>query len=457
MNRRCIKGGTFSSLIINQMSENTVVNSLRGSKEYGNDPESRIWKPIKIGDKTLKHRIAMAPLTRFRAIGGVPNDLHVEYYSQRATDGGLIITEGTIIAYEAGGAVNAPGIYSEEQIAAWRKVTDAVHAKGGIIYCQLWQLGRANPGQDPNVKVVSASTTPFEGGEVPEEMTTEDVQRYVQHFKHAAENAMKAGFDGVEVHAAHGYLLDQFIQAASNNTRTDQYGGSLENRARFVFEALDVVTQAVGQKRTSVRFSPFSQFQGQGKEADPFETYSYILREVVARFPKLSYVSITDPRDDALGGAAEYTSDPFRAIIRGITTPVSKYAKDATTVFPEPDENHPTVVLVAGGYKPSDATESGSRTGDIMAYGRTFIANPDLVKRIREGLELNAYDRNTFYTQDKVGYTTYPFADENTKVFRLPTPEVENAIVVKETAVVEKVVEEKLKTIKITIRVKSSQ
>ena len=178
-----------------------VVNSLRDSIEYGTNPDSRVWKSVKIGSQSLKHRVVLAPLTRFRAVGegAVPNDLHVEYYTQRATDGGLLITEGTFIAREAGGYPNVPGIYSTNQIDGWRKVTDAVHAKGGLIYCQLWALGRANPGAFEDVAVVSSSTNPIKDGKVPQQMTIDDITRYIEHYKNAALAALQAGFDGVEV------------------------------------------------------------------------------------------------------------------------------------------------------------------------------------------------------------------------------------------------------------------
>lgn len=407
-----------------------MINSHRGSKEYGNDPNSRVWSPLRLGSQTLKHRIAMAPLTRFRAENGVVTDMHAEYYSQRATNGGLLITEATFIAYEAGGYPKAPGIYNNEQITAWKKVTDAVHAKGGVIYCQLWALGRANRGADPKIKIVSSSTTPFEGGKVPQQMSVEDIKRYMDHYRHAAQCAMEAGFDGVEVHGAHGYLVDQFLQKLSNSTRNDEYSGSLENRSRFLLEALDSVAEVVGQDKVAVRVSPFSLFQGQGAD-DPFETWGYALKQVQKKFPKLAYVSITDPRLDstAPGGGSDpgmYSTDKFRAIFRGIDpNSVSKLAKESTTVFPEPDKAHPTVVLAAGGYTPSAATSVCNRTGDLIGYGRLYIANPDLVHRIRNGLELNAYNRNTFYTAGPVGYTDYPFATKDTKKF---VPEVQNKL-----------------------------
>lgn len=342
-----------------------------------------------------------------------------------------MITEATFIAEEAGGLLDAPGIHNAQQVAAWKKVTDAVHAKGGIIYCQLWALGRANNGAEAHIKVVGAGNLPFPGGIAPEPMTLEDIQRYLSHYRHAAKCAIEAGFDGVEVHGiyhcysllgAHGYLLDQFLQASSNNCRNDHYSGSLENRARFMLEALQVVSEEVGQDRTAIRISPFSVFQGMGLEEDPFVTWGYVCKEIKARFPKLAYVSVTDPRLGPENGGTDATknisADPFRAVFRNIDPKtVSKFTKDARPVFPDPCPEHPTVFFSAGGYAASDAEVASDMTGDVIAFGRFFIANPDLPFRLKNGLELNPYDRSTFYGGGAAGYIDYPFANEATKKF----------------------------------------
>jgi len=397
----------------------TINNSLeRCYTEYGTNPNSRLWKPIKVGNSLIKHRVGLAPLTRYRSPNHIPQDFVAEYYKQRAT-GGLLVTEATFIEKEAGGYYNAPGIYNTEQIQQWKKVTSAVHENDSVIYCQLWALGRANKGEEKDVKVVSASNIPIqENGIIPTPLTIQDIKRYIQHYKNAARNAIEAGFDGVEIHGAHGYLADQFMQKASNN-RTDEYGGSLENRATFHLEVLQSVVDEIGQERTAIRVSPFSVFQGMGNEEDPFETFGYLFTEIKARFPKLAYISVTDNRFGTNSEDDKYfTCDKFRAIIRGIDpNTVSKFTKDSTIVIPEPSTEHPTLFFSAGGYSASEAEPHSERTGDIVAFGRIFISNPDLPYRIANGLELNSYDRSTFYTQDAKGYLDYPFAGPETKKY----------------------------------------
>jgi NADPH2 dehydrogenase len=368
----------------------------------------------------LIHLVVLAPLTRRRALNQVPNELHVDYYRQRASKGGLLITEGTFISREAGGFPNAPGIYNQEQIQAWKRVTDAVHDKGGVIYCQLWAIGRANFGQMEDVRIVSSSNIPLESGKVPEKMTIQDINRYLESYKQATLNAIEAGFDGVEVHSAHGYLLDQFIQKSCND-RDDEYGGTLENRARFVLQVMKAVSAVIGQKRTAIRLSPYSFFQGMGKE-NYYETFGYISKQLQMRFPELAYVSFTDPRlDEEQGGTKEvmqHTSDYFRAIFRGVDPEIT-IGKSMN--FEEPNDTYPTVFLSAGGYSASDCEPVADRTNDLIGFGRFFISNPDLPYRLKHGLELNAYDRSTFYTQGHVGYTTYSFADKDTKKFVPPS------------------------------------
>jgi len=367
----------------------------------------------------------MAPLTRFRAVGegSVPNEMHVEYYSQRATDGGLLITEGTFISEEAGGYPNVPGIYTSDQIKGWKAVTDAVHAKGGLIYCQLWAIGRANPGMIPGIKIVSSSNLAYEGGKTPEPLTVDDIKRYVENYRKAAQAAIAAGFDGVEIHSAHGYLLDQFLQESCNCTRNDEYSGSAAGRIKFLMEVLEAVTGQVGQSRVAVRLSPFSDFQGMGKEKDPLESFAFVCQNL--KKYRLAYVSVTDPKlDDTVGGSELgklYSTDYLRAIFRGAQIS-SKFSEDATTIFEDANGDHSTLFLSAGGYTASDAEPHSDRTGDLVGYGRAFIANPDLVHRLRHGLELNAYDRSTFYSQGADGYTDYPFATVDTPKYIPPNP-----------------------------------
>ncbi|KAJ3340633.1 hypothetical protein HDU91_000823 [Kappamyces sp. JEL0680] len=233
----------------------------------------------------------MAPLTRYRSPNHQPQtELMKEYYAQRATPGGLIVTEATFISKEA-----------------------------GIIYMQLWAIGRANAGKEPGVEVVSASDLPFKGGAKPRALRVDEIQQYLRDYARAATLAVQAGFDGCEVHGAHGYLPDQFLQASSNN-RTDAYGGSLENRARFMLEAVAAVASAIGQDRTAIRISPFSEFQGMGHERDPFATWGYVCSQLKQRHPQLAYVSITDPRLEGQAGGSVgnkvFSTDYFRGIIR---------------------------------------------------------------------------------------------------------------------------------------------
>lgn len=377
----------------------------------------------------------MGPLTRYRSPDGYPTELGAEYYAQRATMGGLLISEATFMAKESGGYKDAPGIWSSKHVECWKPITKAVHDKGGIFFCQLWALGRVNPGKDPKCPLVvgpSAIPAPVDPEDpmtervVPKEMSTEDIERYLDHYQNAAKLAMDAGFDGCEIHGAHGYLLDQFLHKESN-ARNDSYGGSLENRARFMLQAIDAVVKTIGEEKTAIRISPFSIFQFKDLESDPFETWGYVCREIKLRFPKLAYVLITDPRLEVLANPElkkEFSADYFRAIFRNVDPEtVSKLNQVVGTNFPDPDLENPTVVLSAGGFTPSDAEEKGDITGGLVGYGRIFIANPDLVYRIRNGLVLNPYDRKTFYSQGSVGYTDYPVADENTPTFVPPNLE----------------------------------
>ncbi|RDW84377.1 NADH:flavin oxidoreductase oxidase family protein-like protein [Coleophoma cylindrospora] len=357
---------------------------------------SKLFQPLQIGQCALKNRVVMAPLTRFRA-----NDTHAplpivaEYYAQRASvPGTLLVSEATFIAPQAGGYDNAPGIYSEEQIAAWKKVTDAIHAKGSFIYLQLWALGRA---ADPNAlakdgfKVKSSSDVAFEGGAKPEPLTEAEIQEYIGLYAQAAKNAVAAGFDGVEIHGANGYLIDQFTQDTSNK-RTDAWGGSIEKRARFGLEVAKAVVEAVGADKTGIRLSPFSSFQGM-KMADPVPQFTYLVNEL--KKLNLAYLHLVESRID--GNADTEATEKVDPLIEawGKTSPV----------------------LLAGGFKPDSAkraVDEEYKDKDIaIVFGRLFISNPDIVFRIQHGIELTPYDRNLFYNKGEAhGYTTWPFSKE---------------------------------------------
>ncbi|KAH7160486.1 hypothetical protein B0J13DRAFT_671040 [Dactylonectria estremocensis] len=365
--------------------------------------QTKLFTPIQVGSIGLKHRVVLAPLTRARASAGtaVPADFAADYYSQRASDGGLLITEGTFIAEEAGGIAHVPGIYSSEQIAAWKKITDAVHAKGGFIFCQLWALGRvANP--DIVSTVWSAGSKKFapEGAaEFAQDkftvMSEADIDRFVDHYRQAALNAIEAGFDGVEIHGANGYIIDQFLQANSND-RTDAYGGSLENRFRFPLRVLNAVAEAVGPGRVGVRMSPFSRFQGM-REAEPLRVFVPWAKAIVNAQPNLAYVHAVEPRTEGSSDVPDH-----ERVVEDSLHEIRQAVSDAGVTF-----------VVAGGYLPEAAVRHASETDDLIAFGRYFIPNPDLPARVKNGWPLAKYNRRLFYAQTKEGYIDYPTYDSD--------------------------------------------
>lgn len=361
---------------------------------------SKLFKPLRLGRSELSNRVALAPLTRFRADDDhVPmQDLVPEYYAQRASvPGTLLITEATFIAPQAAGYPLAPGIWSQAQIDGWKQVTKAVHDKKSLIYMQLWALGRAShldglkkvAGSD--AKIVSASDIPLEGGEKPTPLTEDEIQWYIKQYAQAAKNAIEAGFDGVEVHGANGYLVDQFIQDVSNQ-RTDRWGGSIENRARFALEIIKAVSEAVGSDRTAIRLSPFSTFQSM-RMADPEPQFSYLVREL-KKF-NLAYIHLVESR--VSGNADVEATEKINFLV---------------DIW---DNQSP--VLLAGGFRPASAVtavdEVFPNKDIIVVFGRFFISNPDLVFRLQKGIELASYERGTFYNPGKPdGYITYPFSKE---------------------------------------------
>ncbi|KAI7847121.1 hypothetical protein BDC45DRAFT_552003 [Circinella umbellata] len=348
-----------------------------------------VTRAIKVGNHQLEHRVVLAPLTRFRGDENhVPTDLQAKYYAQRATKGGLLITEATFInGREAGGYPCVPGIYNQEQIEGWKKVTSAVHEKGGLIYLQVWHVGRAalRCFLPNNVQPVSASEIRIEGPsmadpskehEVPRSLSIDEIAEITQEYAQASKNAVAAGFDGVELHGANGYLIDQFLNTSSNS-RTDQYGGSIENRGRFALEVVKAVSDAIGAERVGIRLSPWSEIQGM-KDDTPYATWGYLIEQLQQNYSDLAFAIDT-----------VNTLDPFRAVWKG-------------------------AFISAGGYttKPELATEIADKTGNLIAIGRAFIANPDLVYRLKNSIPLTKYNRDTFYTPGPVGYTDYPFAEQ---------------------------------------------
>lgn len=357
---------------------------------------SRLFAPLTLGKMQLQNRVAMAPLTRFRATKEhIPTDLMAEYYAQRAsTPGTLLISEATFMSLRSVGYNNVPGIYNQAQIEGWKKVTDAVHAKGSYVFCQLWDLGRA---ADPKVlaesgsRVRSASNIPMEeGAPVPEPMSIEEIKSTVRDYAAAAKNAIAAGFDGVEIHGANGYLIDQFIQDNSNQ-RTDEYGGSIENRSRFAVEVVEAVTAAVGAEHVGIRLSPYSTFQGM-RMKDPIPQFTDVITKIGKYNPV--YIHLVEGR---IAGNADTPSDNESL----------DFAYDAFK----------GVLVVAGGYEPKNAKyvvdEAHPDRDVIVAFGRYFISTPDLVFRLKNGIDFNPYNRDTFYLpENPTGYTDYPFSKE---------------------------------------------
>ena len=363
---------------------------------------SNLFTPVSIGNLKLTHRVVMAPLTRSRADlpGDVPNELMVEYYTQRASAGGLIIGEATTISAGARGWLGAPGLYSDKQVDGWKKITAAVHAKKGFMFAQLWHTGRASHvsvtgGPQP----VSASVNPDYWND-PDKLTSTpggwvqpsphralemaEIGGIVEDYRKAAVRAKQAGFDGAELHAANGYLIDQFLQNGSNK-RTDGYGGRVENRARLLLEVVDAMASVWGADRVGVRIGPDGRWNGMS-DSDPKSLFTHVAKHL-NRFG-LAYLHIIEPRvrgNVVVGqGQGPVATEYLRTIFTG-------------------------KIIAAGGFEP-DTGESVVAKGDadLVAFGRYFVSNPDLPTRIKQRLPLSDYDRNTFYTFDARGYVDYP-------------------------------------------------
>ncbi|EDR03120.1 uncharacterized protein LACBIDRAFT_191617 [Laccaria bicolor S238N-H82] len=367
---------------------------------------SKLFQPIAIGFNTLQHRVVLTPLTRFRATKKthVPiNPLVKTYYSQRSsTPGTLLITEATFIAPQAGGYDNVPGIWSQEQIAAWKEITTAVHANNSFIFLQLWALGRA-----ATPTVLSEDSLPYiapspialssQPDLVPRELTTEEIKEYIQLYAQAAKNAVhEAGFDGVEIHGANGYLVHQFFEDVSNK-RTDEYGGSVEARSRFGLEVVDAVVDAVGAHRTGIRVSPWTKFQDMGM-TDPIPQYTHFISSLKSAHPELAYLHAVEAPEGV------YPTDVSIGFLRKIW---------GQKLF-----------INAGGYNRESAMARADAGEGLVAFGRHFIANPDLPIRLRENIPLTPYNRKTFYTPGDhpdaaVGYVDYPFAEDTRSTVRL--------------------------------------
>ncbi|KAG6914368.1 hypothetical protein DXG01_000734 [Tephrocybe rancida] len=369
----------------------------------------QLYQPVKVGAVNLSHRVVFAPLTRLQAMKSthVPVlPLVKDHYAQRASvSGTLLITEATFIDARAGGFANVPGIWSAEQIAAWKEVTDVVHAHGSFIFLQLWALGRT---ADPAV-LASYDTPepyPYIGASdklmasqtrkpTPRPLTIDEIKEYTSLYARAADNAVhRAGFDGVEIHGANGYLVDQFLQDVSN-TRTDAYGGSVEGRSRFALEVVDAVVRAVGPERTAIRLSPWGRFQDMGM-SDPIPQFSHLVTSLRDTHPSLAYVHVVEPRVNGTYDREHETheSNDFLCKTWGERPYIS-----------------------AGGHTAETAVQAAERDTELVAFRRYYTSNPDLPLRLKNHLKLEPYNRGTFYVPGEradahVGYTDYPFAKE---------------------------------------------
>ncbi|KAG7441249.1 FMN-linked oxidoreductase [Guyanagaster necrorhizus] len=366
---------------------------------------SKLFQPITLGRLSLSHRVVMAPLTRLRVnpVTLAPLlPLVKDYYVQRAKiPGTLLIAEGTIIAPQASGFPGAPEIWTEEQIAAWKEVVNGVHAQGSYIYLQIAAMGRqASPdflkSRDPTFPHVGASALPpTPGAPVPHEITKEEIKEHIEFFGIAAANAVnKAGFDGVEIHGAHGFLVDEFIQSVSN-VRDDEYGGTVENRVRFPLEVIERVVKEVGADRVGLRLSPWNRGAGMRME-DPVPTFSHLVTSVKELYPDFAWIHVVEARVD------------------GFTDRSPEDIKDVETNDFIRKIWAPKPLISAGGYTRESGIETADEKGDLIAYGRWYISNPDLPTRLEKNIPFTKYDRPTFYVSGDtsgVGFTDYPFAE----------------------------------------------
>ncbi|MDO6759518.1 alkene reductase [Tamlana sp. 2_MG-2023] len=352
-----------------------------------------------IKDLPLTNRVVMAPMTRSRANneGNVPtDDLHGLYYEQRAS-AGLIITEGSQVSKQAVGYINTPGIYSKEQVEGWKKVTERVHKKGGKIFIQLWHVGRiSHPDfHDGNLPVapsaINADTDVFTPDGMkktvtPKEMTKEDIKQTIEDFKNAALNAVEANFDGVEIHSSNGYLFHQFFNKTSNK-RTDEYGGSIENRARFFFEVLDAIKSVIAEKKIGARFNPSLHGTfGMEMDDETIPTFEYIIKRL--NDYNLAYIHLSEPFTDVsnISYAVENIAEHFRPLYNG------------------------TLMINAGFDEDSGNAIIEEGNADLVAFAKLYISNPDLVERFTLNKEMAEWDEDTFYVPGAKGYTDYPRA-----------------------------------------------
>nr|XP_043624059.1 artemisinic aldehyde Delta(11(13)) reductase [Erigeron canadensis] len=383
-----------------------VVETARSEKK------ASLFSPYKMGNFNLSHRVVLAPMTRCRALNGIPNDAMAEYYRQRSTPGGFLITEGTMISPTAAGFPHVPGIFNKQQTDGWRNVVDAVHKQGAVIFCQLWHVGRAShqvyqPGGAAPISSTSkpiskrwrllmpdATYSPYPE---PRPLATHELPEVVEDYRLAAVNAIEAGFDGIEIHGAHGYLLDQFMKDGINDRR-DEYGGSLANRCKLLLQVVQAVVAAIGADRVGVRISPAIDHMD-AVDSDPRSLGLAVIERLnklqFESGSKLGYLHMTQPRYTAYGQTETGTYGSEEAMAELMKTWRGAYVG---------------TFICSGGY----TRELGVRAvaegdADLVAYGRLFISNPDLVLRLKLNAPLSRYVRATFYTHDPaIGYTDYP-------------------------------------------------
>ena len=357
---------------------------------------TKLFEPYKLGSLTLPNRLVMAPLTRNRALAGlVPNPLAVEYYGQRAS-AGLLVSEATQVSQQGQGYQDTPGIYSKEQVAGWRKVTDRVHERGGRIFIQIWHVGRIshtslqpNDGAPVAPSAIRAKGKTFVGGTFadvsePRELALDEIPGIIESFRKGAANALAAGFDGVEVHGANGYLLEQFAKDGTNK-RSDAYGGSIENRAKLMLEVAKVVAAEAGPERTGIRISPVTP-ANDISDSNPQPLYDYIVDQLDGL--KLVYIHVVEGATGGPRDIAPFDYGSLRKRFSGAYIANNGY-----------DFELANKVLAAN-------------EADLIAFGKPFLANPDLVERLKTGAPLNEWDKATFYGGGAKGYTDYPVLGE---------------------------------------------
>ncbi|XP_039126409.1 12-oxophytodienoate reductase 1-like [Dioscorea cayenensis subsp. rotundata] len=343
-----------------------------------------LLSPYRMGNFDVSHRIVLAPLTRQRSYGNIPQKHAILYYSQRTTTGGFLISEGTAISQTGIGYKDIPGIWSKKQVEAWKPIVNAVHEKGGIFFCQLGHMGRiSNNDFQPNGKApISSTDKPIKGFSPPRKLTIDEIPQLITDYRVAARNAIEAGFDGVEIHAAFGHLLEQFMKDNIND-REDEYGGSLEKRCRLTLEVVEAIVDEIGGDRVGIRLSPFEDFMESG-----------------------------DSNPQGLGLYMAATLNKYGILYCHV---IKTRSSSCLHLLPAMRETFKGTFMVAGGFDREEGNKVVKEGGaDIVAFGKLFLANPDLPKRFELDACLNKYDRTTFYSSDPVlGYTDYPFLEDD--------------------------------------------